>query len=293
MKKLIIMTGLLTLTSIIYCQSFILENKTWNVVECMNFGGCGTHSFKISGDTTIGQVDYKKLYSTYDSLINWSIYGAMRENENQVFIYNFYHESEELLYDFKLSVGDTFSTTVNTPDYNGCPIELLVTSIDTIILENGESKQRFNFTDGEQWIYGIGSLNGIVYVGVYWCIFDMYYELSCCHENDELIFQSSGFDNCFINTVGINESITQIKYSIFPNPSTSNFTIQFTLENKEQVKLAVMNNMGQVVEIITNETVQPGKHELYWSAEGMPAGVYFYNIQIGKQAGTGKLVLMK
>ena len=80
---------------------------------------------------------------------------------------------------------------------------------------------------------------------------------------------------------------------IFPNPSSSRFTIQFSLEKEEQVKLLVLNNLGQVVATLANETLSEGQHELNWNAEEMPAGVYFYNIQIGNQAGTGKMVLMK
>jgi hypothetical protein len=93
--------------------------------------------------------------------------------------------------------------------------------------------------------------------------------------------------------VGIQNIIQEDKFSIFPNPSSSRFTIQFSLENKEQVKLFVLNNLGQVVATLANETLSEGKHELNWNAEGMPAGVYLYNIQIGNQAGTGKMVLMK
>ena len=93
--------------------------------------------------------------------------------------------------------------------------------------------------------------------------------------------------------VGIQNIIQENKFSIFPNPSSSRFTIQFTLENEEQVKLLVLNNLGQVVATLANETIAEGQHELNWNAEGMPAGVYFYNIQIGKQAGTGKMMLMK
>ena len=92
---------------------------------------------------------------------------------------------------------------------------------------------------------------------------------------------------------GIENMIQENELSIFPNPSSSRFTIQFSLENEEQVKLLVLNNLGQVVAIVANETLSEGQHELNWNAEGMPAGVYFYNIQIGNQAGTGKLVLMK
>lgn len=93
--------------------------------------------------------------------------------------------------------------------------------------------------------------------------------------------------------VGLENIIQENKFSIFPNPSSSSFTFQFSLENKELVKLTVLNNLGQVVAILANETLSAGQHKINWNAEEMPAGVYFYNIQIGNQTGTGKLVLMK
>ena len=59
----------MTLTFFVIGQTFLQENKTWNVVKCMNFGLCETQSFRITGDTTMGQEDYKKLYSTYDTTV--------------------------------------------------------------------------------------------------------------------------------------------------------------------------------------------------------------------------------
>ena len=41
------------------------------------------------------------------------------------------------------------------------------------------------------------------------------------------------------------------------------------------------------INLVANKTLSEGQHELNWNAVAMPAGVYFYNIQIGKQAGTG------
>ena len=108
---------------------------------------------------------------------------------------------------------------------------------------------------------------------------------SGCNNTEEVIIA------CQI--IGIQNIIQENKLSIFPNPSSNRFTIQFSLENEEQVKLFVLNNLGQVVAIVANETLSEGQHELNWNAEGMPAGVHFYNIQIGNQAGTGKMVLMK
>ena len=268
-------------------QTFLQENKTWNVVKCMNFSGCETQSFRILGDTAIGQVDYKKLYSTYDTtLTNWNLYGAMRENNNQILIYNLDLESEELLYDFNLSVGDTFSTIVNTPDYFGCSVELVVSSIDTVILENNEPRQRFTFS-GEQWISGIGSLYGLLYIGVDQCIVDMYYDLSCCHENAELIYQSQSFDNCFINTVGLKENSEQIQHSVYPNPFSQSTVLKFDYSSSQNYRLQIISVTGQIV--IEIENINSGK--ILINGDQLNSGIYFYRLTHDKkEIASGKFV---
>ncbi len=288
MKKTILMTAFLTLTFFASSQTFIQENKTWNVVECMNLSGCKTQTFKIMGDTTIGQLEYKKLYATYDTALNtWSNYGAMREVENQVFFYLYANETEEMLYDFNLAVGDTFNTIQNSMEYSGCPIELVVTSIDTVTLENGEQKQRFNFADGEQWISGIGSLYGLVYVGVYQCIIDMDYHLSCCHANDELIYQSQLFDNCFINTVGLKENSEQIKCSVYPNPFYQSTELKFDYSSSQNYRLQMMNGIGQVVMEIGN--INSGK--IIIQGDQLTSGIYFFRLTNDKnEVASGKLI---
>jgi len=288
MKKTLMITVLLTLTIFAGSQTLVQDNKSWNVVECMNSSGCSTHSFKIIGDTSFGQVDYKKLYSTYDTtLTNWNIYGAMRENENQVFLYNFSTETEELLYDFNLSVGDTFSTIVNTPDYFGCPIELVVSSIDTVSLENNEHRQRIMF-GGEQWISGIGSLNGLIYVGIDQCIFDMYYELSCYHENNELIYQSPNIDGCFVVTVGLEENSAQIKHSVYPNPFSQSTKLKFDYSSSQNYRLQIINSMGQIIQMI--KKIDFG--EIIIKRNQLNTGIYFYRlINENKEIASGKFIV--
>ena len=248
MKKALLTSIFATLTILVCSQTFIQENKTWNVVECINWGGCGTQTFKIMGDTTVEQTEYKKLYATNDTtLSNWFKYGAVRENENRVYFYLFANATEVLLYDFNLNVGENFISTHNSIDYQGCPIEMEVSSIDTVTIENGEQRQRFNFSDGEKWISGIGSLYGLVNVGINYCVIDMYYDLSCCHENEELVFQSPDFDNCLINTVGINENSTRISHSVCPNPFTQTTVLNFNYSSSQTYRLQIINSTGQVL----------------------------------------------
>ncbi|MCK9448408.1 MAG: T9SS type A sorting domain-containing protein [Bacteroidales bacterium] len=273
MKRIILISIFVSHTIIIMSQTFIQEDKAWNVVECINWSGCRTQTFKIMGDTTIGQREYKKLYATNDTtLSNWSKYGAIREDENKVYFYLFASETEVLLYDFDLNVGDNFISTHNSIEYQVCPIEMEVTSIDTVTIENGEQRQRFNFSDGEKWISGIGSLYGLIYVGVHQCVIDMYYDLSCCHENDELVFQSPNFDNCLINTVGLNENSTQLNNSVYPNPFTQSTVLNFDYSRSQTYKLQIINSAGQLVKKINQ--INCGKIEI--SGNQLNSGIYFY-----------------
>lgn len=288
MKRTILTSIFAFLTILVSSQTFIQENKAWNVVECMNLAGCGTQTFKILGDTTIGQTAYKKLYATNDTTIsNWFRYGALRENENRVYFYLFANETEVVLYDFNLTVGESFISTYNSIEYQGCPIEMEVSSIDTVTVENGEQRQRFNFSDGETWISGIGSLYGLVYVGVYQCIIDMYYNLSCCHENEELVFLSPNFDHCLINTVGQNEISTRMNHTVFPNPFTQTTVLNFDYSDSQTYRLQIINLTGQVVKEINQ--INSGKIEI--SGNQLNSGIYFYQLMNDtKEIARGKLI---
>ena len=270
--KTTLLTLVLFMISInIYSQNLVQDNKIWNVVNCMNWGGCWTESFKIDGDTTIDQTEYKKLLRTTDTtLTNWGFFAAIREVDNRVFIKYPSLDSENILYDFNLLVGETFSGF-----YYDCPFELVLQEIDTITLLNGEQREKFIFSDGEQWIKGIGSLYGLIYVGVYWCEADMYYDLSCCFENGEQIFQSDNYESCFTNTVGVDEKNKQTNYKIYPNPFTNSAIIKFNYSDSQDYILQIINQSGQIIQTLKNIT----SGEIEIKKGDMKNGVYFYRLQ--------------
>jgi hypothetical protein len=98
--------------------------------------------------------------------------------------------------------------------------------------------------------------------------------------------------------VGVDRSAVggrQSAVRIYPNPSTGPFTFAFNLENPSRVNLEVMNRLGQVVEVITNEYLPQGEQQIIWYKEGLPAGIYFYRLTASgqrKQA-NGKLVVVR
>lgn len=283
MKRSILISVLSFLALFAISQSLIQENKSWSVVRTMNFAGSTTETFKIWGDTIIDQIEYKKLYHSNDSTYsNWYKNGALRENENRVYFYNYYDNTEKLLYDFNLSIGEIF-VYVHVVD----TIEMELASIDTVILQNGEERQRFNFSNNESWITGIGSDNGLVNVGMNEYMIDLWYVLNCCHENEELLFQSEMYDDCYINTLSIGDDALKDQHTIYPNPFVESATIEFQYINSHNYKLHIINSTGQIVKIFD----QINSGTIHISGNNLNSGIYFYQlIKDDKEIISGKLI---
>lgn len=284
MRNLFLTLSLILLTVISFSQELIQENKKWNVVNCSGWGDCWTEALKISGDTIINQINYKKLLRVYDTTFtNWNYYGALRENDGKVFYIFPNTDEERLIYDFDLPVGETFYGF-----YYDCPIEMTLQSIDTITTLNGEQKERYTFDNNEQWIKGIGSLNGLINVGVYWCMADVYYGLSCCFENEEQIYQSDDYDNCIVTTVGINENNILVKHSLYPNPFSNSSTLKFDYTDSQEYTLQIINQNAQIIETIEN--IKSGEIEIRKGK--MKKGLYYYRLQTKKGIiASGKIIV--
>ncbi len=272
-------------------QTFLQNNKVWNVVRCINGGACETESFKIAGDTLLGLYNYKKLYSTYDStLAKWNPYGALREDGNKIYFYLYANQTEVLLYDFGLAVGERFQSVHNSPEVQNCPIDLEVLSTDTVTLENGLQAKRIIFTDGEQWLYGVGSLYGLVYTGIDQCILDNSYELSCCSLDYQLLYDSPDFEKCYINTLGVKKNGIENSVSVFPNPFSRHAVLKFNNSEGSVYALKIVNSLGQTVKRMNN--IHGASVDI--SAGTLKGGIYYYFlIKKGKIVAKGKFTVIK
>jgi hypothetical protein len=79
----------------------------------------------------------------------------------------------------------------------------------------------------------------------------------------------------------------------YPNPFNPSTTIGFGIQNKSNVKITILNAIGEEVAIVLNEESEAGFHQVEFNAIGLPSGVYFYRLQAGDFIQTKKMVLMK
>jgi hypothetical protein len=61
----------------------------------------------------------------------------------------------------------------------------------------------------------------------------------------------------------------------FPNPFEETTAIEVEVFEEGSIRVDVVNENGEVIETLRNQTESPGSFELIWNASGQPEGVYF------------------
>ena len=205
-------------------------------------------------DTIIGSETYKKLYEFTDIEFNPNTaeyYGGLRENTQKQVFYKGPHSynNEILLYDFSLSVGDTFRMAVplDTATFE-------IASIDTINY-NGVPRKKFtikvhhSYPIGDiiagVWIEGIGNYEGILkfpsnYAADDWSI------TRCYIHNGDLLYSnySHGGNDCITPLMGVESIIEDNSITLYPNPTNSEVNI-----SSENIinSIEIFNSLGQRV----------------------------------------------
>lgn len=84
-----------------------------------------------------------------------------------------------------------------------------------------------------------------------------------------------------------------IQFQNYPNPFNDFTTIQYELKTAADVSIEIFDLAGQQVATVFEGFQPAGEHRIEWSAEHVPAGVYFYTLRTGEFVATGKLIISK
>ena len=160
-----------------------------------------------------GNEYYEVLSSDFEEGGNWKPTGIYLRYADHRFWYA--NNTEEfVIFDFTLNVKDVFHTPFGP--------QLIVASVDTIVLENGESRRRLGLTCDEDdpisiyWIDDLGSTTGIAN-HQYACVFDYGAALLCYWRNDTLLYDNPEFGSCWENTIST-EELRLANISYYPSP---------------------------------------------------------------------------
>ncbi len=83
------------------------------------------------------------------------------------------------------------------------------------------------------------------------------------------------------------------RVTIYPNPTTSETIISYSLSENSSVKIIAYDALGREVIKISEEKQMPGTHQLNFNVENLQSGLYFIKTTIEGREVTRKLIVNK
>ncbi len=94
-----------------------------------------------------------------------------------------------------------------------------------------------------------------------------------------------------ISDINIFNNNKYFDVNIFPNPAKNFFTINMNLPESRKVKIQLFNIIGQLQELLSDEYMLKGNHQIIIDTKKFNPGVYFCEIESGNITKTIKLIL--
>jgi endo-1,4-beta-xylanase len=79
----------------------------------------------------------------------------------------------------------------------------------------------------------------------------------------------------------------------YPNPFNPSTTIEFSLPERTNIRLVLVDVCGQIVKEIAAGNYKAGTHKVDMDRFGLASGIYFYRLETGRFIAVKKLVLIK
>lgn len=140
---------------------------------------------------------------------------------------------------------------------------------------------------GNQWYNTAGLIEGAVNQIYEPEVSDFYYvvvtsENGCISDPSEQIYFSM---------VDVKTNMAAGELSIFPNPFRNQLNIAFGLKQQSQVKISLLNLLGQEIKVIKDGTYAAGNHSLTYQSSGLTSGIYFLKLESSEKTSVRKVVL--
>jgi uncharacterized delta-60 repeat protein len=79
----------------------------------------------------------------------------------------------------------------------------------------------------------------------------------------------------------------------YPNPFNPSTSIRFELYEASPVKLAVFDMLGREINVLINQNLEAGTHNITFNASYLCSGIYFYKLEAGSFRDIKKMTLVK
>jgi hypothetical protein len=96
-----------------------------------------------------------------------------------------------------------------------------------------------------------------------------------------------------ITDVQINKNGIFQLFQNYPNPFSNHSTISFSISKESNIRLSVLNILGQDVSILVDRRMSAGRHDIEFIPTNLTPGIYFYEFKAGNFIETKKMILTK
>ncbi|MBT8191657.1 MAG: T9SS type A sorting domain-containing protein [Bacteroidia bacterium] len=127
-----------------------------------------------------------------------------------------------------------------------------------------------------------------------------------CHNNDPNDnIPDKTLEDAAAKSIGIHMKTSvadilkdQLNLRVYPNPFVDRITIEYTLNNTEDVNISIVDVTGKVVSTINSGRQTSGTHQVYWSGldnagAKVQSGVYFVDIQLDNASTVHKIIMLR
>jgi hypothetical protein len=101
--------------------------------------------------------------------------------------------------------------------------------------------------------------------------------------SDKLVYRLKQIDTdgMFQYSEKVEVAVIPSEYTIsqnYPNPFNPSTTISYTLPSESEVKLVILNALGETIEVVEDNVKSAGLHEINFYAGNLSSGIYFYSL---------------
>jgi hypothetical protein len=281
-KKLVVFVAILChINTITHSQQYVpfpLPGAEWKfaVYDDLNcqFSFCGYYYNKIEGDTVIGNYTYKKVLETALNGNEYYYKAGIRQDTltGKVYVKLFENyfcgETDTLLYDFSLQVGDSLK---QCQQITLC-YECIIIDIDSVNVGNYWLK-RATTNIGFSIIEGIGCTGGLVDG---WSGWEFGYTILACYAiNGEPVFPDA---TCVMTSVENNHNNSEMRFEVIPNPINDFGIIDIHLNITSKIIINLYDILANKTENIYSGELYIGKNLIKINTMDNKPGLYVLQI---------------
>jgi hypothetical protein len=143
----------------------------------------------------------------------------------------------------------------------------------------------------QQWTDGVTPNNGLMVVND--CQTEIGFKSSKYSDGSRPYLEIVYTDKSIPNHVETNDPDSYQLCANYPNPFNGGTIIQFHVPVKTNVEIKVFNLQGREIDTLVSGLMEPGMHQVPFSAHNLASAVYLYSVRIGQVHMVRKMLLVR